>query len=101
MVFCRFAVADQAVRRVVRREEGKRRKSNVPCAGLADSHARSCQVLTETLVVLCETAKFEFGHGLFVGTSAHCVCAQKRENDDENGEDDEEVEEEVEVAECE
>lgn len=72
----------------------------MPCTGLTDSHARSCQVLTETLVVLCETAKLEFGHGLFVGTSVHYVRAQKGENDDEGGEDDED-DEEVEVAECE
>lgn len=75
MVFCRFAVTDQAVRRVVSSEQGKGRKRDVPRTGLADSHARSCQVLTKTLVVLRETAKLKFGHGLFVRTSAHCVRA--------------------------
>lgn len=42
--------------------------------------------------MLCETTKLELGHGLFMGTSVHCVCAQEEENDEEYDE-----EEEVEV----
>lgn len=51
----------------------------VPCAGLADPHAWACEVFTETLVVFCESAELELGHGLFVRTRIHGGGGRQRQ----------------------
>jgi len=53
MVFCRFTILDQT------------------CASLADTYSGPSKIITETLIVLGQTTKLEFGHGLLMRTGVH------------------------------
>ena len=42
-----------------------------PGTGLGDSYPWASEVLPQPLIVLCETAELELGHGLLVRTRVH------------------------------